>query len=107
MYWADLGDPIGSEPAYRRPVLIIQADIFNNSKLATVIVLSMTSNMDLRGVPGCAFLSSRETGLPKDSVANATQLRSLDRSRLEDNVGQLADDTMLIIDNALKGVLGL
>ena len=107
IFWADLGEPIGSEPGYKRPILIIQADHFNNSKLATVIVLSLTSNMDLRSIPGCAFLSSRETGLPKDSIANATQLRTLDRSRIENNVGQLDDETMLIIDNALKNVLGL
>ena len=105
--WVDLGDPIGSEPGYKRPVLIIQDDEFNVSKLATVVVLSLTSNVDLRKMPGCVYLSSVETGLPKDSVVNATQFRTIDKGRIEEYVGQLDDATMFIIDNAIKRVLGL
>ena len=107
IFWADLGDPIGSEPGFRRPVLIIQSDAYNASKLATIIVLSLTSNVDLRKAPGCILLSKQETGLPKDSVANVTQIRSLDRARLDENMGQLDDATMFMIDSALRRVLSL
>ena len=105
--WADLGDAIGSEPGYRRPVLIIQDDEFNSSRIATVIVLSITSNLELRKIPGCVLLKSDETGLGKDSVVNATQIRSVNKSRIDDYVGRIDDSTMFIIDNAIRRVLGL
>ncbi|MBA3700137.1 MAG: type II toxin-antitoxin system PemK/MazF family toxin [Planctomycetes bacterium] len=107
VFWADLGEPLGSEPAFRRPVVVIQADAFNASKLATTVVLSLTSNLDLRKIPGCVFLSAQETGLPKDSVANLTQVRTLEKNRLRDHAGQLDDSTMFMIDAALRRVLGL
>ena len=105
--WADLGEPIGSEPAYQRPVLVIQNDEVNRSRLATVIVLSLTSNLKLTGLPGCVLLRESETGLPKDSIANATQIRTIDRARLSDQVGQLDDAIMYLIDNALRSILAL
>ena len=107
IFWADLGDPMGSEPGYIRPVLVIQDDAFNGSKLATTIVLSLTSNIDLRKVPGCVFIAKNESGLPKDSVANMTQLRTIDKTRIGDHVGQIDDATMVIIDGALRRVLSL
>lgn len=107
VFWADLGEPLGSEPAFRRPVVVIQADGFNASKLATTIVLSLTSNLDLRKVPGCVFLAANETGLPKDSVANLTQVRTLEKNRLREHAGQLDDATMFMIDAALRRVLAL
>jgi mRNA interferase MazF len=107
VFWADLGDPIGSEPGNRRPVLIVQADEFNGSRLATVIVLGITTNLNLKNVPGCVFLSSTETGLPKDSICNVTQIRTIDRRRIDDHVGQLDDSVMFIVDNALRRVLGI
>ena len=105
--WVDLGDSIGSEPGYRRPVLIIQDDEFNSSKIATVIVLSITSNLELRKIPGCVLLKADETGLGKDSVVNSTQIRSINKARIGDYVGRLDDSTMFIIDNAIRRVLGL
>ncbi len=105
--WVDLGDPLGSEPAYRRPVLVVQNDEFNASKLATVIVLSLTSNLELRKLPGCVLLTAMETGLPKDSVVNASQIRTIDRARIDGVVGQLDDALMVMVDEALKRVLGL
>lgn len=105
--WADLGDPIGSEPGNRRPVLVIQDDEFNSSKLATVIVLSITSNIYLRKVPGCVLLKADETGLELDSVVNATQIKSINKFRIDTFVGQLDDSTMFIVDNAIRRVLGL
>lgn len=107
IFWADLGEPIGSEPGFMRPVLVIQADAYNGSKLATTIVLSMISNLELRKAPGCVLLTMKETGLNKDSVANVTQLRTLDRSRLRDHVGELDDSTMFLVDSALRRVLSL
>jgi mRNA interferase MazF len=107
IYWADLGDPIGSEPGFRRPVLVVQADEFNSSRLATIIVLSLTTNLDLRKVPGCVLLSKTETGLPKDAICNTTQIKTLSRDRIDEHVGQLDDASMFMIDNALRRVLGL
>jgi len=101
VFWADLGEPMGSEPGYLRPVLVVQADAFTASRLAT------TSNTELRKAPGCVLLTKQESGLPKDSVANATQLRTIDKGRLGTHVGQLDDATMLLIDRALQQVLAL
>lgn len=107
IFWADLGEPVGSEPGYRRPVLVVQDDEFNVSKIATVIVLSITSNLELRKFPGCVFLKDNETGLDKDSVANCTQIRTIDRARLDEHVGQVDDSTMFMIDTAIRRVLGV
>ena len=107
IFWADLGEPIGSKPGFRRPVLVVQSDGYNASKLATTIVLSLTSNIDLRKAPGCVVLSKQETGLVKDSVANVSQIRSVDRARLGEHVGQLDDATMFMVDSALRRVLSL
>jgi len=107
IFWADLGELMGSEPGFRRPVLVVQSDGYNASKLATTIVLSLTSNIDLRKAPGCVVLSKQETGLAKDSVANVSQIRSVDRVRLGEHVGQLDDATMFMVDSALRRVLSL
>ena len=105
--WADLGDPIGSEPGFRRPVLVIQDDEFNSSRLATVIILSITSNLELLKMPGCVLLKADETGLEKDSVVNATQIKSVNKDRIDEFVGRLDNSTMFIVDNAIRRVLGL
>lgn len=107
IYWVDLGEPFGSEPGYTRPVVIIQDDMFNASALATVIILSLTGNVTLRKMPGCVFLSQYETGLPKDCVANATQLRTIDRARLKTKAGALEPDSLRLLDEALRSVLGV
>ncbi len=107
IFWADLGDPKGSDPGHRRPILVVQTDTINQSKLATVIVLALTSNLDLKKMPGCIFLSSHETGLPKDSVVNVTQIKTIDRSLLDEHVGQLDDSNMFSVDNMLRTILAL
>jgi mRNA interferase MazF len=107
IFWADLGDPMGSEPGYRRPVLVVQADEFNGSKLATIIILGLTTNLGLRRIPGCVVLNAAETGLTKDVVCNASQIKTIDRRRLDEHVGQLDDATMFMVDNAMRRVLGL
>ena len=107
IYWVDLGDPMGSEPGFKRPVLVIQSDTFSDSKLATVIVLSLTSNVKIKGMPGCILLAASETGLPKDSLANATQIKTIDKARIEEHVGQIDDATMTMLDGVIKHVLGI
>lgn len=107
VWWADLGEPRGSEPGYRRPVLIIQEDHFNQSNLATVIVLSFTSNLALQDLPGCVFLSAKDSGLNKDSVVNTTQMATLDKVLLDDLVGDINWSIMAQVDESIRLVLGL
>ena len=107
IWWADLGEPRHSEPGYRRPVLVVQDDQFNQSDLATVIVLSLTSNLHYGDLPGNVVLSRAETGLAKDSVANVTQLATIDKSWLDDYISELSDSIMARIDHGLSLALGL
>ncbi|MDX1962408.1 MAG: type II toxin-antitoxin system PemK/MazF family toxin [Pirellulales bacterium] len=88
--WADLGDPIGSAPGYRRPVVVIQSDAFNASRLATILCVPLTSNLKWAETPGNVLLKSRETGLDRDSVANVTAIVSIDRTQLTECVGRLS-----------------
>jgi len=107
IWWADLSEPRGSEPGHRRPVLIIQEDHFNQSQLATVIVLSLTSNLRYQHLPGNLFLSSMESGLEKDSVINITQLTTIDKSWLDAYVVELPVTVMIQVEAGLGLVLGL
>ena len=90
IWWADLPEPVGSGPGFRRPVLIVQGDALNRSRLATVICVSLTSNLRWADAPGNVLLSSRSTGLPRDSVANVSQIVALDRSLLVEQAGRLS-----------------
>jgi mRNA interferase MazF len=107
IYWADLKEPIGSRPAYRRPVLVIQDNAFNTSKLATIIILTLTTNLQRAQAKGNVFIATSESGLPQDSVANVTQLYTIDKLELSERVGQLPEWMMELVDNGLKLVLGL
>lgn len=89
VWWADLAEPSGSEPGFRRPVVIVQGDAFNRSRIATVVCVVLTSNLRWAEAPGNVLLSARLTGLPKDSVANVSQLVTLDRGALTERVGSL------------------
>ena len=89
VWWAELAEPSGSEPGFRRPVVIVQGDAFNRSRIATVVCVALTSNLRWAAAPGNVLLSSRLTGLPKDSVANVSQLVTLDRNVLTERVGAL------------------
>jgi mRNA interferase MazF len=82
IWWASLPDPMGSEPGYRRPVLIVQDDIFTQSRINTVIVVIITSNTQLAEAPGNTLFQSKATGLPKDSVANVSQVFTIDKNFL-------------------------
>lgn len=107
VWWADLEEPRGSEPGFRRPVLIVQADSFNRSRLRTAIAVVLTSNTRLLDAPGNILLSAQATGLPKDSVANVTQVVTLDRDFLTERVGRVAPKLMARVDAGLKLVLDL
>lgn len=89
VWWADLGAPTGSEPGFRRPVVVVQSDSFNRSRISTVVCIPLTSNMRLAEAPGNVALDSGTTGLPKDSVANVSQPVTLDRAVLTERVGSL------------------
>jgi len=107
VWWADLEEPRGSEPGFRRPVLIVQADGFNRSRLRTIIGVVLTSNTRLLDAPGNVLLSAQSTGLPKDSVANVTQLVTLDVDFLTERTGRVEPKLMAQVDAGLKLVLDL
>jgi mRNA interferase MazF len=107
VWWADLGEPRGSEPGYRRPVLVVQNDAFNRSRLQTSLVVSLTSNLRLVEAPGNVLVPARASGLPKDSVANVTQLLTLDEDFLAERAGQVPPRLMAQVDAGLKLVLAL
>lgn len=89
IWWASLSDRTGSEPGFRRPVIIVQSNTFNETNLATVVVVAITSNVALARFPGNVRLPKKETGLPHDSAANVTQIKTLDRRFLTERIGSL------------------
>jgi mRNA interferase MazF len=94
-------------PGYRRPVLIVQADSFNRSRIQTVLAVVLTSNLKLAEAPGNILLSARSTGLPKDSVANVSQIITIDKSLLTEEIGQLGHKELLRVEAGLRLVLSL
>jgi mRNA interferase MazF len=107
VYWAGLGEPVGSRPARRRPVLVVQSQPYNASRLNTVVAAVVTSNTGLATMPGNVFLPAVATGLPRDSVVNVTALVTLNKTDLDDPVGQVPDELMHQFDRGLRRVLGL
>lgn len=108
VHWCDLGEPDGSAPAKRRPVLIVQSDDYNRSRLATTVVVALTSNTILGAMPGNVFLPAVATGLPKDSVANVTAVLTVDRRDLDPHpVGHVPTHLMDDVAQGLQQVLGL
>ena len=107
LWWTELPSPIGSAPSYTRPVLIVQADSFNQSRIQTVIVVAVTSNLKLAKAPGNVRLSTDVSGLPKDSVANVSQIITLDKDSLTEAIGMLDKLTMNQIDEGIKLVLSV
>lgn len=107
IWWTELPEPQASEPGYRRPVIIVQANEFNVSRLNTVIVVAITSNLRLAEAPGNVTLEKSETGLSKDSVANVSQLLTLDKSFLTEQIGQLSNSTIRKINDGLLLILGI
>lgn len=107
VWWAELGPPVGSRPAKRRPVLVVQSDPFNASALATVLVAVITSNTALATMPGNVFLPATASGLPRDSVVNVTALATLNKTDLAGEGTQIPHGTLAEIDTGLRLVLGL
>jgi mRNA interferase MazF len=107
IYWVDLGQPEGSRPAKRRPVVVIQADPYNRSKLATVIVAALTSNTRLAEMPGNVFVPAAAAGLPKDSAVNVTALATVDKADLKGPVGSLPGTLLDELGRGLRQVLSL
>ena len=107
IWWANLPDPVGSEPGYRRPVLIIQDDTFTQSRISTVIVVIVTSNTRLAEAPGNVLLPCEASGLPRDSVANVSQILTIDKTFLVERVGSLPNYLQEEVDEGLRIILCL
>ena len=107
IWWASLPDPRGTEPGYRRPVLVVQADAFNRSAIKTVLCAVVTSNLSLAAAPGNIRLSARSSGLPKASVANVSQLVTVDKRFMTERVKALDAHIMAQADEGLRLVMNL
>ena len=107
VWWVDFGEPRGSEPGFRHPALVLQRDEVNASKLATVVVCVLTSNKAMAAAPGNTLLSKRYTGLPRDSVANASQIAMLNKTDLETLAGTLPRHLLDKVDEGLRWFLHL
>jgi mRNA interferase MazF len=107
IWWASLPEPTGSGPGLRRPVLVVQSNPFNESRIATVVVAVVTSNMALAEAPGNVRLNKSESGLPKPSVVNVSQLLTIDRSLLTERVRSLPSSITQKINEGLRLILGL
>ena len=106
VWWADLPEPAGSGPWFRRPVVVVQGNPLNRSRLATVVCVPLTSNIVWAGAPGNVRLPAKVTGLPKDSVANVSQLIALDRSLFTEQAGRLTAKCLVQILNGIDVMLG-
>ena len=106
IWWADLPEPTGSGPGFRRPVVVVQGDALNRSRIATVVCLPLTSNLRWADAPGNVSLSARLTGLPKDSVANVSQLVTLDKGLLTERAGKLSPAKIELLFSGIDIVLG-
>jgi mRNA interferase MazF len=106
VYWANLSDPTGSGPGFRRPVLVVQGDALNRSRIRSVVCVPLTSNLRWAEAPGNVLLPARTTGLPRDSVANASQIITLDRELLTEEVGKLSKRHLELILTGIDIVLG-
>jgi mRNA interferase MazF len=105
VWWADLPAPAKSAPGFRRPVLVVQSDSLNRSRIATVICIPLTSNVKWALMPGNVHLSARSTGLPKNSVANVSQLITIDKSLLTERVGKLPVSKLELVFAGIELVL--
>jgi mRNA interferase MazF len=106
VWWSDLGEPIGSGPGFRRPVLVVQGDALNRSQIRTVVCIPLTSNLKWADAPGNVLLTARVTGLPKDSVANVSAIVAVDRNQLIERVGKLGRNQLELVLGGIDIVLG-
>ena len=107
VWWAQLPEPIASESGYRRPVIIIQSNAFNRSRIRTIVAVVLTSNLRLADAPGNVLIPATESGLPKDSVANVSQIITLDRTFLTEKCGRMPLRIMKAVDDGIRLVLSL
>ena len=106
VWWVDLPAPIGSGPGFRRPVVVIQSDAFNRSRIATVVCVPLTTNTKWVNVPGNVLLHSESTNLPEDSVANASQIIAIDKQLLIERAGKLTKAKLELVLAGLDAILG-
>ncbi|MCY3933645.1 MAG: type II toxin-antitoxin system PemK/MazF family toxin [Acidobacteria bacterium] len=104
--WAEMPEPTGSGPGFRRPVVVVQGDALNRSRVSTVVCVPLTSNLRWADAPGNVRLTKRLTGLPKDSVANVSQVNVLDRSLLEPAVARIPRAKIDLVLSGIDTVLG-
>ena len=107
IWWASLEEPRGSEPGFRRPVVIVSANSFNVSNISTVLVAVITSNTRLAGAPANVMLTKKQSGLGRDSAINLSQLLTLDKAFLTERVGSLKPEKVNELNSGLQLVLGL
>ena len=107
IWWTGFGHPFGSEPGHRRPALVVQADPFNQSTIQTVILVPLTRTVELASAPGNVLCRPRDTGLPKASVVNVSQVTVADKRRLLEKAGTLPGRLMKQVDDGMRLVLGL
>ena len=107
VWWASLRSPLGSGPGYRRPVLVVQDNEFNESNIKTVLIAIISSNLSLAAAPGNVLVKRKNSGLPKDSVVNVSQIATVDKAVLTERMGDLPGDVMAAVDSGLKLVLDL
>jgi len=107
VWWAALAEPEGSEPGYRRPVVVVQCNEFNESRIRTVVVAALTTNLRLAAASGNVLCGKADTGLPKDSVINVSQILTINKARLTHRAGRLPAKLMQTVEDGLRSVLGL
>lgn len=107
IWWASLDEPSGSEPGFRRPLVVVQSNDFNRSRINTVLAVVITSNTRLAQAPGNVLLPAKSTGLDRDSVANVSQLITVDKASLTEKIGKLTTSQMQSVDDGLRLVLSL
>lgn len=107
IWWANLPDPAGSGPGYRRPVIILQSDAFNKSRISTVVCAVITSNTELAKAPGNVLLSKRESKLPRESVVNVSQIITLDKKLLTECAGAVSRSVLRQVEDGIRLVMEL
>lgn len=107
LWWADLPEPVGSAPGYRRPVLVVQSDTFNRSRVATVTVVALTGNVRLLDAPGNVLIPAHASGLARDAVANVSQILTVNRDALTERVRSLSPSLMKQVNEGLRFALDL
>ncbi len=107
VWWADLDVPRGSAPGYRRPIVVVSADAYNRSRIATIVSVAVTTNLRLADAPGNVLLPRGAGGLDEDSVANVSQIVTIDKSDLDERLGRLDGPALRALDAGIRRVLGL